>query len=214
MANTNAPLSEVAICIMAASALDDKTLTSLDDNTVIGRFMASNYGRVRDQTLRSHVWNCAKTRKLLAPVPLTSDDFGWDYKYTLPEDCLRLLPLRNKGQWSGGRIPHELEGRDIRTNYGPVLPVIYIQAQPNAALLDPLLAAVIAGKLAVLGSHKITGKASYTDKALTLFKMAWDEAVHTNALELGTPEHVENDAFVSSSSQGQLDFLSVRGVGL
>jgi len=52
MANTTAPLSEVAIASMAAGILDDYTIADLDENRPITRFMAREFGYVRDEVLQ------------------------------------------------------------------------------------------------------------------------------------------------------------------
>lgn len=202
MANTTAPLSEVAVANFAATILEDHTLTSLDEDTVLGRFMAREFGYVRDELLRSHPWAFAKTRKILAPLS-EAPAFGYKYKYALPTDCLRFLALRGCGERNGGTIPHEIEGREILTNEGPELRVIYIKRVSNASLFDPLFARALGSLLAVMASQRVTGKGSYFDRAQSEFARNLANAKLVNSLEMGTPEDQERE-----------DILDVRLYGV
>ncbi len=187
MANTSAPLSEVAVCNMAATTLDEFHITSLDDDTVLGRFMASQYGYARDEYLRTHPWAFAKKRAVLAPLG-EKPAFGWDYQYQLPTDCLRVLPLRRGGYFEGAMPKFEREGSMILTNEGPVLPIHYIRRVANAAEFEPLFARALGERLALLAAQRITGKGSYVDKALALYRAANAEAQMVNALDYGSIE--------------------------
>lgn len=200
--STTAPLSEVAIANMAIDVLDDDPITDLSDDTVVGRFMARNFGRVRDQVLTAFPWNVVRTRAAL-PADGSDPAFGWANQYTVPEDCLRLLPLRECGLLNGRQIPYEYEDRKVLTNAKAPLLVRYIRRETNVALFSPLLAAVIAYRLALLAAMNITGKSTYVDKAKSLLSEAWEEAKLVETLESGTPE--EQDGF---------DILDIRGIGL
>jgi hypothetical protein len=184
MANTLAPLSETAIANMAATTLDDLHLNSLDEDTPLGRFMASEFGFARDELLASHVWACAKTRKSL-PKLAAAPGFGYDYQYQLPNDCLRIIPPRVDGCPSGTLIPYTREGRLILTNYEAPLPLVYIKRIVNPVEMDPLFARALGQYLAVMASQRITGKESYFTKANGLFERAITTAQQVNSLEIG-----------------------------
>jgi hypothetical protein len=207
MANTSSPLSEVAIANMAATTLDDRRIASLDDDTSLARFVASEFGYVRDELLRLHPWTFAKARATLAPAGSVDYDlstlFGWSYAYRLPDDCLRLFPLRCRGAWNAPLVPHEREGRFILTNEPPPLKINYIKRVTVAPFFDPLFARALGARLAVLASQRITGKASYFDKATLAYRQAIEEAYLSNGLDSGTPE-----------SQFRDSIHDVRGTGL
>lgn len=187
MANTSAPLSEVAIANMAAGILDDYPITSLDDETPMARIMAREFGFVRREVLTLHPWSDVKTRKLLAPLN-APPDFGWSYKYQLPSDCLRLLPLRLDGQWEGDLIPYELESREILCDQPSSLKIHYLRDETNVAKFSPLLARAFAARLAVVAASRITGKMAMRERAKEEFKEALAAAQIIDSLSMGTPE--------------------------
>lgn len=187
MARTDLPLSETAVANMAVTTLDETHISSLDDDTVLGRFMASQFGFVRDEMLCLHPWVFAKKRAVLAPLG-TAPAFGWAYQYLLPSDCLRLLPLRQNGAHNGRLVPFEAEGRMILTDAGTALPIHYIRKVTNASEYHPLFARAFGERLAVLAAQRVTGKSGYVDKAIALYRAALADAYMTNALDSGTPE--------------------------
>lgn len=202
MANTTAPLSETAIANMAVDILDDYRLNDLDDDTTVGRWMARNFGIVRDEVLQSYTWHKVRTRASL-PADAQAPPFGWDYSYTVPEDCLRLLELRENGELNGRLIPYEYENGKILTDAKAPLRVRYIRREDNVALFQPLMARVLSARLAYLASLTITGKQQYSAKAEKLLNEAWEMAKLVDTLESGTPEHQYDD-----------DIIEIRGVGL
>lgn len=205
MSNTYQPISEVMIANFAATTLDDVQLTSLEDNTPLGRFLAREYGPCRDELLRKFPWPFAKRRAVLTPTA-TAPAFEYTYAYNLPNLCLRLLPITVDGLKYGEKVAFDLEGRQILTNEGPALKIRYIEKVQSPATFDPLFARALGQMLAVLAAQRVTGKASYHDKALRLYQMAIQEAYHVASLEGGPAEPVYQEEFPAES-----EFLSVRG---
>jgi hypothetical protein len=196
MANTSAPLSEVAVASMAASMLDEFRLVDLDQDDPMSRFFAREFGQVRDEVIQLYPWHAFSKRKQLTPET-EAPEFGWDYAYNYPSDCIRLLPLRQDGLLNGNDIPHEIEGRQILCDVPTVLPVRYLFRQTNMAKWPPLTARVLAARLARYASTRVTGKSSYFQKCDQEFKMALTEATAADTLERGTAEFYGdgNDAF-------------------
>ena len=59
--------TKVSICSNALLLLGDKTINSLDEGTDRASLASNLYDSVRDSLLRSHPWNCAVKRVILAP---------------------------------------------------------------------------------------------------------------------------------------------------
>lgn len=205
MANTSAPLSEVAIANMGADILEDVAIASLDDGSTYARLVAREFGYMRNELLRAHPWSFNKTMTILAP-DADPPAFRWDYAYTLPTDCLRLYPIREYN--NGRKTPYELFGRKIYTNVPDELPIIYGRKVTNPAEFDPLFARALGCRFGVLGAQRITGKTNYLDKARDLFAEAMQTAIHVNALEKGIDDYVD----MGYDGVG-LDVLNVRGIG-
>ena len=83
--------SVVDICNRALQKLGAESITSLTQNTENARACNSCFEFLRDAELRAHPWNFAIKRAQLA-ADLTPPEFGYDLRYQLPSDYLRLLP--------------------------------------------------------------------------------------------------------------------------
>ncbi len=187
MADTSAPLSEVAVATMAANLLDDYRIASLDDDTPLSRFMAREFGYVRDECLQSYPWHFAVKRAAL-PVDNEAPAFGWTYRYTVPSDCIRLLPLRKDGAWRGDEVPYELESRKILCDVSAPLKIRYIRRVTNIAEWSPLAARAFATRLALYSATRVTGKNTYYQKCFQALKDVMWEATQNDSLERGTNE--------------------------
>lgn len=198
MASTDQAISETAIANMAATSLEEHHISSLDEDTSLARFMASQFGFARDELLRLHPWTFARARAVLSPDE-AAPAFGWTYSFELPTDCLRVLSISRSGHHNGVQIRHEREGRKVLTDEGPALYVRYIAKERNAAKFDPLFARALGERLALMAAVRITGKQSYVQKAAALYKQALEDAVMTDGLDSGTPE-----------SQDRYDVVDVR----
>lgn len=191
MADTSAPLSEVAIANMAATALDERFITSLDQGTTLATFVASQFGYVRDEMLRVYPWAFAKKRAALAADPV-APEFGYRYQYRLPADCLRLLPVRTGGRVDGAPVEYELESGFILTNEPAPLRVRYIRRVVVPTEFDALFARAMGMKLALLAAHRVTGKASYMDRVSGMLAQAMSDAFLVDSQESGTVGTVNN----------------------
>jgi len=218
MANTAAPLSEIAVANFAVGILDDTALTSLDGPSSLSRFMAREFGYTRDEVISLYPWSFAITRAALAPDS-AAPAFGYDYSYTVPADCLRVLPVTTDGRPNSAKIEYVREGNKLLTNYGPVLYIRYLRRVTNAAEFDPLFARALGARLARLAATRITGKTSYKQIAQQEWQEALSEATHVDSMQQGYAGRVETsqDAFYGDLSEalpGNVDVFSVRGRGL
>lgn len=208
MANTSQPLSETAIANMGGSILEERELTSLDDGSSFGRFVAREFGYVRDETLKAHPWHFNKALAVLAPNA-AAPAFQWKYAYTLPADYIRLEPIRTVYP-NGPKVPYQLMSRKVYTNTGPALKIIYGQKLTNAAEFDPLFARVLGCRLAQLACIRITGKANYYDKASQQLADAVFAAVHNNAMEKGSDDYTDL-GYAGANAAPFYDVISARG---
>jgi hypothetical protein len=203
----NAPLSDTAIANFAASTLDEQHITNFDGSSSLARFMAAHYSYARDELIRAHPWNFAKARALVA-ADAQAPAYGYLYRYRTPDDCLRVLPLRQDGYHEGGTPTFEYESGFILCDIAGPLKLPYLRRVTNPAEFDVLFARALGDRLAVLAAQRITGKSSYLEKAVALFNDTMALAVHVNSLESGKPEKVHVDGVTSG-----LNALNVRGRG-
>jgi hypothetical protein len=184
MANTAAAYSEVMIASAAASLLDDYRLSSLDDDTPLARFMAREFGLVRDELLRMYPWSFARHR--VALTPLSTAPIGWAYGYALPADHIRSGTQTRAGSRDGISVPHEIEGHTLYSNFGPTFYFRYGRRITDASQFDPLFARALAAKLATYASTKVTGKMSLYQKCSAEYQQTMQMAAQADSLSEGT----------------------------
>ena len=101
--------SVIDICNSALQRVGATTILSLSDNSPEARACSVAYDSNRRDELRKHRWNFATQRAVLAPDS-TAPAFDFDYAFTLPSDCLRVIrPNTYDLDWV-------VEGRKILTN--------------------------------------------------------------------------------------------------
>ncbi len=188
MANTLAPLSETAVCNMAANTLDAKRLESLDDSGSFARFCRAEFGYLRDEFLALYPYAFAKEYAKLPET--TAPAYRWKAAYNLPANCVRVLEITRDGSFNGELIKYERVGRQIRTNLTGTLFLPYIKRVTNLALWDPLPARALGQYIALQAAQRITGKMGYIDKANQALHRATWNAQQIDSLERGTPEDV------------------------
>ena len=112
-----------------------------------------------------------------------AEEFGWEHRYPVPSDCLRMLPLREEGEFEGRLIPHEIEQGYILTDKGTELKVRYISEFTDTTRFDPLFVEALAARMAVKMAHWLTGKANMVQIASNAYKEAISKATLANSLE-------------------------------
>lgn len=148
----------VDICNSALLRVGAASIMSLDDNSPEARACVVCYDSNRRAELRKYVWRFALMRARLAPDSDTPA-FDYQYQFTLPADCLRVLPPDNDPScdWS-------VEGRKVLTNYpatssdgaSPVLNLRYIGDVTDATQFDSAFYDVMSLSLASDLCEKLT----------------------------------------------------------
>jgi len=83
-------MTALEICNLALSLIKVPSVASITSATTVEEEVAALwYAPSRQELLRKHPWNFAKSRAQLAADP-TAPLFGYDYKYPLPSDFMRL----------------------------------------------------------------------------------------------------------------------------
>lgn len=167
--------SEVQICNNALIKLGADTITSLSDDTKAARLCNKMYSIVRDDLLRSHLWNFAIEREALAQLS-TNPDFGYTYQYQLPSDCLRVLRIKDS------RAEYRIEGRKLLTDENTVN-LIFIKRVTDTSQFDASFADLLALKLAVEIGYAITNSGSIVQGLNDLFERRYRRAKMIDAQE-------------------------------
>lgn len=185
------PTSDVDICKRALVKLGADTITSLGEDKREARACNRVYDTCRDALLRAHPWNFAIARTNLAADP-TAPDWGYDYKFQLPSDCLKLLEVRED---DGAAITteYQLEGRMILSDHAGPLYIRYIFQETNPAQFDSLFVEALASKIAFELAEELTQNNQKKITAGEDLKMAMREAKRIDAQENPPEDNGDTD---------------------
>lgn len=106
--------SEVGICNSALVKIGASRIVALDEGSKNANVCSELYSKLRDDLLRSHVWNFATVRLKLARLASTPV-FGFAYEYQLPVDWLRTLSVHDNDRGQGF-VEYRIEGRRLRSS--------------------------------------------------------------------------------------------------
>ena len=151
--------SVIEICNSALNLLGASTISSLSDDSKNARLCNQRYEPIRNKIFRSHPWNC-----LIRRVELAQDATGpaieYDYSYTLPSDCLRVLKIHNGSTDSiSSDLEYKIEGRKLVTNQGTIY-LVYVALITDPNEFDVALQEAIAAQMAADLAYAITNNAT------------------------------------------------------
>ncbi|AUR93053.1 head completion adaptor [Vibrio phage 1.182.O._10N.286.46.E1] len=192
--------SQVSLCNKALRRLGEDPITALDENSTWGRRCIPALPEVVRTILSLDAWrSCTKRAEIAADQEAP---IGYNSAYQLPNDCLRLLALKQSQyqDWS-------IEGNKILTNKSPdeSLQILYVAEVTDPNKYTPTLYEAIALGLA----HELSGYSTATnvskDDIYQLYLMAVSVAQEANNKE--NPVHYLSttswiDARTSSLDRG------------
>lgn len=167
--------TRVSICSNALLMLGDTTINAMDEGTPRARIASNLYDSTRDSLLRSHPWNCAVKRVILAPET-TAPAFDYSAQFLLPGDWLRTLSLGPEGY----EVDYKTEGQTLLAN-GTSLSLRYIFRNENEASWDAMLVKGMEFAMAASMAYGITKSASMVEAANKLLEMHMKQARSVDA---------------------------------
>lgn len=176
--------SDVDICNRALSRLGTKaTIASMTENSTEARTCAIWYEATRDALLRAFDWNFARRRVVLAD--LGAPPTGWDYRYAMPTDCLRLLRLVDGvtvHPSAAFEVAGDADGRVILADEAEA-EALYTAKVEIPDLFDAGFAAALVEQLAANIAYPITQKSDVSARLAQMARMAFNEAAASAANE-------------------------------
>lgn len=166
--------SAVSVCNLALQKLGATRITSLTDDSRNARACNAAYEHVRDLELSAHDWNFARARASIA-ADGTSPDFGYDYSYTLPADCLQIRPDNSSD------LDWQVEGQALLTNWGAPLELVYTRRVEDPNVFHPTFVEVLACRLAIHMCDEITQSNPKLANLDSQYTVAIREAKKANA---------------------------------
>lgn len=181
------------ICNQALDILKEAEIANLEnDNRPIVRWMKRNFDTSRDSLLSRYDWNFALHRVMLAS-DADKPTFGWSRSFTIPADCLRVLPITACGNSEGAPIRHEVEGAHILTDAAGPLRVRYVRRLEDYDRYPAAFIEALAAYIAMKCGHWVTGKVSFVQVAQGLYREAIDAAWRIDAIEGTSPRAADDD---------------------
>jgi len=155
-------MTHLQLCNSALARLGEARVYDLAENEFVTVQCATQLPLAMSEVLRSHRWNFAQARALLARL---SDPpaFGKAYAYALPSDCVRVLEVNGISGSGAVGDEWEIEGQRLLTHCTTVQ-VLYIRIEDDLTVWDPLavewLTLCLAAKLAPTVQGGSTSKAN------------------------------------------------------
>jgi len=147
-------MTKVEICNHALLKIGADTIASLDINqndqeAVVQSAKLCNifFNQALEEVLRTYRWNSALKRAeltRLTEVPA----FKFEYKYQLPNDCVRVVNVYEDKKAYDDRTEWVVEGRTILCNYETVY-LCYVHLPEDVNTLDAFLTQAVVQNLAI-----------------------------------------------------------------
>lgn len=150
--------SAVSICSNALIDVGAQTISSFDEEGDRVTIVANRWESVRDAVLRSHPWNCAVKRVILAP-DVDTPAFDFAYQFALPGDWLRTLSVGERGE----EVDFKVESGKILCDAASLY-LRYIWRNDNPATWDAMLIEAMTKAMAAAIAYPITQSAALAQK--------------------------------------------------
>jgi hypothetical protein len=176
-----------ALANRALPHLGEAAITDITDTTSkLARVCNEFAQQVIDETLRTHLWNCAIARATLAELT-DAPNHGFEHAFQLPADFLRLLEV-NGEQFDGSDEYLEIEeGQRLLTNQSEAK-IRYVK-RITVPEFDPLLAKAVALALAVEIAVPLSANLQLQGQLATLHARALSQARKIDAVETSSREN-------------------------
>jgi hypothetical protein len=165
---------------------------------------ANIYEDTRDLLMSRFAWNFAMNSATILNVASAAAGHmipdGYEFRSTLPTDCLRVLQVRNySGAWK--RYQKDYLLCDINTNLDP-LEIRYVKQVTDASLFDPNFREILIIKLAQKFAPPVVDKMTEAKDYYAMEQKEIQEAMRLHAIEDAEYEdentHEETDAWASA----------------
>lgn len=145
--------SETSICNNALRKLGAGRITSLIEASKRAKICNEVYKRLRDDELRSHVWNFAKAKAQLSAT--TTPVSGAEYAHDLPDDWIRTVGVwGDDAQHSQPR--YAIQQRTIESDFEDIW-LTYVRRVESVVLMDALFRRALAYRIAMEIAGAIEG---------------------------------------------------------
>ena len=182
------PSDETEVANESLTLLGESAINTLTEDSDRARAINRIYTPTLDQALRSHDWNFARMRAVLARLTATPA-FKYNYMYQLPQTplCLRVLQtnLGSEEAWeieTYQTVDETAQYRVILTDASS-LEIRYIARVTSPTLWDALFADAFVHELARRAAYAITRNATLVETLRAAADLKWRQARSVDGLE-------------------------------
>lgn len=183
--------SDVQICNVALIKIGQPSILSLTEDSLEARSCNLLYNDIRQEVLRSHLWNFAIKRVELAQSTDTPV-FGYNYKYALPSDCLRVLRMDPEGD----SIEFKIEDGYLLTNESQVY-IRYVSNVTDPNKFDSSFRETLSTRLAAELAIVVTNDIDKANYYMNMYEIKLGQSTGIGSQE-GTPEQITADLWIES----------------
>lgn len=169
--------TEVGIANAALRRLGATRIASFTDGSKSANCVLDFYEETRDELLRSHPWNFARSRQKLAQLA-TAPAFGFDYAYGLPSDWMRTVAVHDNDAGEGTiEYSEEIQGGQgviLASSSAVYLSYVAFISDPNRMPADfrKALSRLLATAMAIDLTKSNTIRSECDDEAKSLVRRA------------------------------------------
>lgn len=168
-------MDKIDICNLALGKVGELFIQDIndpyDENAKLCKMF---FDPVLENAIRAYPWSFSIERTTLAESA-EPPEFGFQHKYLLPNDCLRILGTEN-GDF------YQIEGAYLVTDISPCR-VKYQKKVSDLTILPSDFCEGVALDLAVKLSYTLTQSRTQTEALLQEQKFQWTKARNINAVE-------------------------------
>lgn len=171
-------VSRLSVCNSALVKVGAERISDISEENKRAKVLSAIYETTRDYVLRAHPWHFATKRVILAPTA-TTPDFGYQYEYDIPSDCLKV---RDCQVYCREDIDFKVEGGKIRTDWSEIN-VLYTFRQDDESEWDSCFAEAMAWSLATQIAYNLTQSVTLSQQCESKYKSMLAEARSMNGSE-------------------------------
>lgn len=168
--------SDIEIINRSLALLGIESITSLSDNSKQASIARVLFNDTRAAVFRSHPWNCL-TKRASLPKDVTAPVYGYNNRFVLPADFLRLLEVENPTQ-----VVFQLERRHILADED-VMNIKYTSLVTDVTQYDTLLVDTLASRVAADLAQPLLQSTSAMEQMWQMYELKLREAKFVDAQE-------------------------------
>jgi hypothetical protein len=170
--NSITDVGNLALDLLSAGTVQDVENPTSTTEELLNRW----YDVCRKKLLRSHPWNFA-TKRIILAASTPAPQFGYTSQYRLPADCVRILSVADlEGNPIATTSYHVENGFILYEGDAGQLRLSYIYDITDVTQMDAMFVDLLAADLAVSIAFKVTEANSDISRLVELHKMKMAQA--------------------------------------